>query len=246
MKRLNNGWSPDAISGRLHIDYPNDPSMRISHEGIYQWVYKDYKFGGTLYQQLAKVRKKRRKQGKYKGLTGLIKNRVSIRERPDSVDLRANIGDWEGDLVEGCRGSGYIVTHVDRCSRYLIARKISNKTSEMFNQATENAFKYVSREHRKTLTLDNGKEFSNFSKLEESLGIKVYFADPYCSWQRGTNEHTNGLLRRYFPKGTDFTKIKHGHLQRAVNIINSRPRKILNYRTPAEVFFSQKNGALGN
>ena len=235
IEKLQHSWSPDAIAGRLKIDYPDDPSMRVSHECIYQWIYKDYQAGGDLYKHLAKTHRRRRKQHRYGSLRGLIKDRVSIQERPEIVDSRDRIGDWEGDLVEGKKGSGYIVTHVDRSSRFLLTHKIDNKQALTFNRATENLFNSICPTKIITLTLDNGKEFSAFKELEKSLGIKVYFADAYCSWQRGSNEQTNGLLRRFFPKGTDFTLLTDRQLQEAVDNINHRPTKILNYRTPAEL-----------
>ncbi len=175
-------------------------------------------------------------QCKYGSLRGLIKDRVSIKERPKIIDSRERIGDWEGDLVEGKKGTGFFVTHVDRATRFLLARKINDKKSVSFNEATIEAFKTIPSKRCITLTLDNGKEFSAFKKVEETLNIDVYFADPYCSWQRGTNEHTNGLIRRFFPKGTNFTKLTDGQLQDVVDTINHRPRKILNYRTPDEIF----------
>jgi len=237
MSKLEKTWSPDSISGRLKIDFPDDELMRVSHEGIYQWIFKDFKSGGELYKLLAKHHKKRRKQRKYGSTRGLIKDRVSIHERPDVVDGRTRTGDWEGDLVEGKKGTGFFVTHVDRKSRFLISRKINNKKASSFNEATISAFKNIPKEKLLTLTLDNGKEFTEFKKLEKLLGIDVYFADPYCSCQRGTNENTNALLRRFFPKGTDFTTLNNAELQKKVSMINNRPRKILNYRTPSEVYY---------
>lgn len=135
------------------------------------------------------------------------------------------------------KGSGFFVTHVDRASRFLISEPIETKHAASFNAATIKAFNDVPKENIITITLDNGIEFSGFKEIEKSLGVDVYFADPYCSWQRGTNENTNALLRRYFPKGTDFSTITNRQLQTAVDTINHRPRKILNYQTPAEVYF---------
>lgn len=234
--KLKEYWSPDAISGRLPIEFPKDLTMRISHEGIYQWIYKDCKNGGELYKLLPKCHKKRRKQRRYGSLRGLIKGRVSIHDRPKEVDSRERIGDWEGDLVEGKKGTGFFVTHVERHSRFLISRKIKNKKTASFIDATILSFKSTPKNKLLTLTLDNGKEFSGFKKVESALGISVYFADPYSSWQRGTNENTNGLLRRFFPKGTDFTTLNNEELQRTVHTINHRPRRILNYQTASEVY----------
>jgi IS30 family transposase len=238
INKIDQGWSPDAIAGRLKKDNPQDKSMQVSHEAIYQWVIHDFKAGGELYKSLAKRHKKRKKQRKYGDLRGQIKDRLSIRERPSIVDERARLGDWEGDLIEGKKGSGFIVTHVERASRYLIAKKIENKQAVLFNEATLAMFKPIPKHKRLTLTLDNGKEFSAFKRLEKPLNFTVYFADPYCSWQRGTNEHTNGLIRRFIPKKTDFSTITNEQLQEVVNKINNRPRKILNYRTPEEAFIT--------
>ena len=235
--KLKCSWSPEVISGRLINEYPDEQSMRISHEGIYKWIYKDFKEGGELYKLMAKTHKRRKKQRKYGSLRGLIKGRVSIRERPEIIESRSRIGDWEGDLVEGKKGTGFIVTHVDRASRFLIGKKIDNKQALSFNEATIEAFQKTPSDKLHTLTLDNGKEFSAFKKIEDKLNVDVYFADPYCSWQRGTNEHTNGLLRRYLPKGTSFSDVTDRQLQSIIDTINNRPRKILNYRTPAEVYY---------
>ena len=236
--KISQGWSPDAIAGRLKKDNPLNNDMHVSHETIYQWVIKDFKAGGVIYKDLAKRHKKRKKQRKYGDLRGQIKDRVSIKERPLIVAERSRIGDWEGDLIEGKKGSGFIVTHVDRTSRYLLAHMIETKQARLFNAATISMFKDIPAHQQLTLTLDNGKEFSAFKALEQPLGFNIYFADPYCSWQRGTNEHTNGLIRRYFPKKTDFSSITNEQLQNVVNTINRRPRKILNYQTAEEVFMN--------
>ncbi|WP_281559673.1 IS30 family transposase [Thalassomonas sp. RHCl1] len=132
----------------------------------------------------------------------------------------------------------FFCSHVERTSRYLIAQKIENKQAALFNEATLALFSRIPDHKRLTLTLDNGKEFAAFKALEKPLNLTIYFADPYCSWQRGTNENTNGLIRRFIPKKTDFSTITNEQLQEVVNKINSRPRKILNYRTPEEVFIT--------
>ncbi|UUV19014.1 IS30 family transposase [Fusobacteria bacterium ZRK30] len=132
-----------------------------------------------------------------------------------------------------------MMTYVDRKSRYLVAELMINRKSDTFNEATIENFKYIPKEYIKTFTSDNGKEFSKFKELEEALGIKAYFANPYHSWERGTNENTNGLLRRTFPKGTIFSKIKRCEFYKAVNKINNRPRKCLNWKTPKEVFWGE-------
>jgi len=157
-------------------------------------------------------------------------------ERPDLVATRQRFGDWEGDRVEGAKGSGQITTHVERKSRYLIAAKHANKTARVTAVAVIAAFRRTPKTLRHRLTLDNGKEFARFSEIEKDTGLVVCFADPYSAWQRGSNENTNGLLRRYFPKGSDFGNVTEERLASAVKKLNHRPRKCLGYQTPHEVF----------
>lgn len=237
--------SPDVIAARLKMEYPDDIRMRVSIETIYRWVYRDAHQGGRLFSFLCRSHKKRRKQRRYGTGCGLIPGRISIDARPDSVAARQRFGDWEGDTVEGAKGSGHITTHVERKSRYLIAAKLADKTATVTSAAVTAAFRPIPRALRHTLTLDNGKEFTRFRDIEKGTGLAVYFADPYSAWQRGTNENTNGLLRRYFPKGSDFRNVTPEKLAAAVKILNHRPRKCLSYRTPHEVFLEAKRGAIG-
>lgn len=242
--RIQNDWSPETIAGRLVLEYPDDERMRLSPECIYQWIFKDAKQGGYLYQHLRRHHKKRRKQSSYGSVRGLIPGRVSIAERPAIVEDRSRIGDWEGDTVEGGKGSEHIATHVDRKSRYLIASKLANKKADLMSTGTIKAFRKIPKTYRKTLTLDNGKEFARFKEIEIKTGLEIYFADPYSPWQRGTNENTNGLLRQYLPKGSDLRLISDQQLALIVKRLNNRPRKCLNYQTPHEVFFGSTSGAL--
>ena len=237
--------SPDVIAARLKIDYPDDDRMRASIETIYRWVYRDASQGGQLFKCLCRYHKKRRRQRQYGTGRGLIPGRISIDERPDLVAKRARFGDWEGDTVEGAKGSGHITTHVERKSRYLLAARLANKTARATADAVTQAFRRVPRVLRHTLTLDNGKEFARFKEIEKGTGLTVYFADPYSAWQRGTNENTNGLLRRYFPKGSDFRNVTEEALASVVKKLNHRPRKCLNYQTPHEVFQEARRGAVG-
>lgn len=243
-RRLREEWSPDVIVAKLEMEHPNDPRMRVSIETVYHWVYRDAAQGGKLFGCLCRCHKKRRRQNRYGTGRGLIPGRISINKRPDVVAARRRFGDWEGDTVEGAKGSGNITTHVERKSRYLIAGKLINKTATVTAKAATSAFKRVPKALRHTLTLDNGKEFARFKDIEKDTGITVYFADPYSAWQRGTNENTNGLLRRYFPKGMDFRTVTEKTLAEAVKKLNHRPRKCLNYRTPHEVFQEAKRGAV--
>lgn len=244
LQGLEQDWSPGAISGRLPVDFPKDPAMRISAEGIYRWVYQDAAHGGALYQHLLRRHKKRRRQWRYGTGRGLIPERISIHERPVSVAKRVRFGHWEGDSVEGAKGSGGITTHVERKSRLLVAAKLEDKRAETFSQAAIAALSQLPAKWRKTLTVDNGKECAQFKQIETATDMVVYFADPYAPWQRGTNENTNGLLRHYFPKGIDWRTVSKEALASVVEKLNNRPRKCLGYRTPREVFLKNTGGAV--
>ena len=239
-------WSPETIAEKLKIEYPENAEMRVSHETIYRWIYLDATEAGILYHHLRRRRKKRRRQKRYGSGGRFIPGRASISERPAIVETRERFGDWEGDTVEGKRSTGYFATHVQRKSRYLIAAKLIDKKAESLTSKRIKAFWRIPKKMRKTLTVDNGKEFARFKKLEDKTGLTVYFADPYSAWQRGTNENTNGLLRQYFPKGTDFRNVSEEDLAFAVKKLNHRPRKCLNYQSPHEVFWKAKNGALAS
>jgi IS30 family transposase len=242
--KLIEDWSPEEIAGRLIVDYPDNQLMRISHETIYRWIYTDAINGGELYTHLRRHHRKRRKQRRYGSLRGLIPGRVSISERAKAVGNRDRFGDWEGDTLEGAKGGGAIACHVERKSRYLLAVKLTNKAAETMTTASAQAFLRIPKAMRKTLTVDNGKEFALFKQLEEKTGLSIYFADPYSAWQRGCNENTNGLLRQYFPKGTNFTDLTENDLALAVKKLNYRPRKCLHYRTPHEIIHHAIHGAL--
>ena len=242
--KLAQDWSPEQIASRLTVDYPNSKTMRICYETIYQWIYSDAMNGGDLYTHLRRHHKRRRKQRRYGSCRGLIPGRVSISERPEAVDNRKRFGDWEGDTLEGAKGSGGIASHVERKSRYLITAKLYDKSAETMTIASVKAFRRVPKVMRKTLTVDNGKEFAYFKQIEKKTGLCVYFADPYSAWQRGSNENTNGLIRQYFPKGTNFNDITNNDLAFVLKKLNHRPRKCLNYQTPHEVFYSAIRGAL--
>jgi IS30 family transposase len=242
--KLRLDWPPEAISARLKLDYPNDGRMRISHETIYRWAYLVAEEGGDIHYHLRRRHKKRRKQKRYGSGRRFIAGRIPIHQRPAIVADRERFGDWEGDTLEGARGTGGLATHVERKSRYLVAAKLCDKKAATMNAQTIRAFTKLPRVMRQTLTVDNGSEFSQFKELEKKARLTVYFADPYAAWQRGTNENTNGLLRHYFPKGTDFRTISEEEIELIVKKVNNRPRKCLNYRTPHEVFYQTSRGAL--
>lgn len=237
-------WPPEAIAARLALKYPDDQQMRTSHESIYRWIFRDAKQGGDLYKHLRRRHKRRCKQTRYGSGRRFLPGRVSINERPSIVDQRSRIGDWEGDTLEGAKGTGGLATHVDRKSRYLLAVKLADKKAATMTQQTTKVFRKVPRKLRHTLTVDNGREFAHFKELQSNTNLTVYFADPYSAWQRGTNENTNGLLRQYFPKGTNLNSVSEKEVAFVVHRLNNRPRKCLSYQTPHEVFSSAKRGAL--
>jgi len=242
MQYIREGLSPELISGRLKREFRSH-RMRVSYETIYRWVIADAMAGGDTYKSLVRHHKYRRKQRR-STRRRLFEGRVSISQRPKIVADKRRFGDWESDSMEGGKSKGGLATHVERKSRYLVAGKLNNKRSDTFMTVSAALFKQVESRLIKTFTVDNGSEFAQFKTLEEATNSKVYFADPYSPWQRGLNENTNGLLRRYFPKGCNFHEITHDRIQQVVDKLNHRPRKCLNFRTPYEVFFKTKTVAL--
>jgi IS30 family transposase len=243
---LKQDWSPEMISAKLVEHYPDDARMRLSPEALYQWIYHDAKSGGAWYEHLWRKRHKRRPQGRYAHLRFRLPGRISIEQSPFEAEQRLRVGDWEGDTVHGQQGRDALATHTDRKSRLLAWGRTGDRSAQSFREATEQALAWVPKSLRKTLTLNNGTEMAEHQQIAERLGMETYFADPYSPWQRGTNEQTHGLLRRYFPKGTDFSKVSDQALDEVVLKINQRPRKCLGYRTPYDVFADALRVALAN
>lgn len=240
--KLRDGWSPEQIAGRLKIDHPGDTSMRCSHETVYAYIYASKQAELKLWEYLPRKQKKRRKQHGRKAHRSRIPDRISIHKRPKAIDDRTEFGHWEGDTVEGKRSIGDgIHTEVERVSGKLLARKIAGITSAETTAAQLAMFQPLLPGARLSTTLDNGKENHGHTRLKTELDIQAYFADPFSSWQRGSNENTNGLVRRYAPKQTDFTTISQADLDDIVEEINNRPRKRLDYYTPNEVFLRELN-----
>lgn len=237
-------WSPEIISARLCLDYPNTPQMRISAETIYQWVYRDAAHGGHLYRQLWRRRPHRRRHHDRLPAHSRIANRVDISQRPAIVDQRSRVGDWEGDMVVSRKNRGGLVTHVERATRFLVAGRARNKQATTFTAITHALLHWVPKPLCQTLTLDNGTENAGHEEIAQHKGMAVYFADPHAPWQRGSNEQINGLIRRYFPKGTDFRKVSDAQVEQVVLAINQRPRKCLHYQSPYDVFAEALRGAL--
>ncbi len=224
-------WSPDQISGYLR----KEGVTGISHERIYQFLLVDKKAGGMLYTHLRHSGKKRKKRYGSKDRRGQIKNRISIDERPKVVDKKLRIGDWEGDTIIGKQQQKAIVTLVDRASKVVRIGPVATKHSEIVAKIMINLLKQMKHTNH-TITLDNGKEFSDHEKVANLVNMKIYFAHPYSSWERGLNENTNGLIRQYIKKGSSFECVTNERISFIENRLNNRPRKSLGYRTPNEVY----------
>lgn len=236
--KLREDWSPEEISARLRRDYPRDMAKRISHEAIYQALYILPR--GTLRQELlAHLRlrhRKRRKRGLIHDRRGRIPHMVSIHERPRSVEERRVPGHWEGDLLVGRNHQSAIGVLVERASRLTLLSKLRGQDAAEVRRAFARAFQSLPSVFRRTLTYDRGKEMTEHETLAREAAIRVFFCDPQSPWQRGTNENTNGLLRQYFPKGTDLSAMSSRELRRVTRLLNTRPRKVLDFRTPEEVW----------
>ena len=236
--KLRQDWSPEQVTLWMR----RYRKVSVSHEWIYQYIYANKRAGGDLHKHL-RCQKKRRKRYGSTDRRGNLVDRVSIEQRPGVVEERSRLGDWEADTVIGKKSPYALVTLVERKSRFTLVKKISRRTSE----ATTNAVIQMLKPFRlKTLTItcDNGKEFAGHKEIAKELGAHVYFANPYASWERGTNENTNGLLRQYFPKGSDFSKITDEKVQYVEKKLNCRPRKCLSAMTPEMVFFNLCDVAL--
>ncbi len=224
--------SPEQISGFLKLE-----GISISHESIYNFIWNDKKDGGELYRYLRRSGKKYNKRSGIYSSRGLIPDRVDISMRDAIVETKSRIGDFEADTVIGANHKEAIVTLVDRCSKKTLLKKVPNRTKEAVTSAIiDLLLPYKDKVH--TITFDNGKEFTDHKIIAKALDAKCYFATPYSSWERGLNEHTNGLLRQFIPKKTDFTTVTDEDIAKYQNLLDNRPRKILQFNTPITVFLS--------
>jgi len=230
-ERLRQRWSPDQIAGRSHSDFPHDRRQQISHQTIYAWIRAEDASGQHWQKHLRRLGRKRPEWEK----RGRLPTSVSIEGRPAVVDRRSRFGDWEGDTIVGANRRGGAVTLVERKSGYLLLGRVRNLQAATVRQAAARQYVATPAALRKTLTLDNGKEFAEHEQLAVEAALRIYFAKPYCAWQRGTNENTNGLIRQFFPKGTDLANIPEHRFTKVQQLLNDRPRKRLGYRTPNEV-----------
>jgi IS30 family transposase len=229
-------WSPDEISQRLRREFPDDPTMRISHEAIYQSLYVQGR--GELRRELTRClrsgRAKRRTQGE-RLETGRIPNMVLISERPAEVADRAVPGHWEGDLIVGAGHRSAVGTLVERSTRFVLLLHLpDNHTAPAVAEAMRRAISTLPNELTKSVTWDQGREMARHTDFTIATGVPVFFCDPHSPWQRGSNENTNGLLRQYMPKGTDLSKLSAEDLLRIQRSLNGRPRKTLDYMMPSE------------
>lgn len=232
---LVHAWAPEQIAGRLKQQHADCPERHVSAQTIYTWIEQDEH--REHWQSFLRRRGKRPFRRKKPDGIG-----APIDQRPEVIEQRLRLGDWEGDTVLGPAGTGGLATLVDRKSRYTIIVKIRCKEADHVHQKLKERLRELDEQHRRSITFDNGTEFARCQRLEKHLGMTLYFADPGCPYQRGTNENTNGLIRQYFPKGTDFRDISHSEVRRVEALLNGRPRECLGFRTPDEVFFENHSG----
>lgn len=232
-RKLKEDWSPEQIAGRTR----RSGHGRISHETIYRRVYADKRAGGTLWTHLRCQKKRRKRYGSGQERRGQIPGRVSIEARPQIVERKARVGDWEGDTMIGAGRRQALVTLAERKTQYLALGKVNRKTAAaVAERAIADLRPLKALVH--TLTVDNGSEFAAHERIARTLDTAVYFAHPYRSWERGLNEQVNGLIRQYFPKKFCFAKITAAKLRRVMERLNNRPRKSLGYRTPKEMLLA--------
>jgi IS30 family transposase len=231
--KLRLDWSPEQISGWLR----RNQAVRVSHEWIYQYILADKLTGGDLYRHLRCQKKRRKRYGSY-DRRGKLPNRVSIEERPDIVEQRQRIGDWEVDTIIGKGHQQAIVTLTERKSRFALLRKVERRTADQVRNALIDLLQPFS-DRLYTITADNGKEFAEHEKVTQELKADFFFAHPYTAWERGTNENMNGLVRQYIPKNRNFASVNETEVELVMNRLNNRPRKCLDFMSPFEEFINQ-------
>ena len=235
-RKLRLNWSPEQIAGWLKRAYTEDERYQVSHETIYRSLYIQAR--GVLKKELVRHLRSKRTMHRPRRAAdrrGQIADLVSISKRPATVEDRAVPGHWEGDLLSGSNNS-YIATLVERHTRYVTLAKVANKDTQTVVSALISQAKMIPSELYKSLTWDRGKELADHRRFTLATNIDVYFCDPQSPWQRGSNENTNGLLRQYFPKGSDLSMYTQPQLNRVARLLNERPRKTLGFETPAERF----------
>jgi len=239
IEKLQLKWSPEQISGWLKVEYSRQKRMQVSYETIYKSLYVrsrniiHHSFTEYLRRKHPMRHSRFHSRSGDRGFINIIKG-VSIHERSKNIDNRKSLGHWEGDLVSGS-GNTHIATLVDRKSRFTIILKLAGKDAESVHQALLATFKKMPQQYRKSLTWDRGMELAKHADLTKEIGLPVYFCDPQCPWQRGTNENTNGLIRQYFPKKTSLSPHSQTKLNEVATQLNERPRKTLKFKTPSHM-----------
>jgi len=237
-KKLEKKWSPRQIAEELEKDYPLDMTMRISPEAIYTYIYVLPR--GSLKKELTSClrqnRKRRHKQSRGVKIERKIEDMLSIEERPLEVEDRIVPGHWEGDLIVGKNNRSALGTLVERTTRTTILVPVKNREAEIVAKAFAKEVRKLPQQMKLTMTYDQGREMAKHKLFTSITGIKVYFAHPRSPWERGTNENTNGLIRQFFPKGTDFNKVSRYEIKKVQDLLNGRPRQVLNFQKPYEVF----------
>ncbi len=231
-RMLGEQYSPEQIAGRLVVE----GLPKVSHECVYQYVYRDKRQGGELYKNLRFSHKKRRKRRAEKDRRGVIPNKTMIDERPKEVDDKSRVGDWEGDTIIGKGHQGAAVTLVERVTETTLIRQVEGKTAKEVGEVVVEMLKKTTLPTL-TVTFDNGTEFANHLLISEQLGAPVFFAHPYRSCERGLNENTNGLIRQYIPKSQNFKELTQHHFDTVQNKLNNRPRKSLGFLSPIEFLY---------
>lgn len=239
--KLKLDWSPEQISGRMRLDI----GVFVVHETIYRYIYDNKANGGKLYKSLRHKNKKYHNRSNNYMARGTLIDRVMIDQRPKIVDKKSRIGDLEIDTVIGKNHVGALVTVVDRKSKFTLIKNVPSKEARVVTKALIEMLQPI-KAITHTITSDNGKEFAYHKEIAAALDAKFYFANPYHSWERGLNEHTNGLIRQYLPKKSEFINVSKDEIIMIQNRLNHRPRKVLGYKTPYEVFFSEMSKKLAS
>jgi IS30 family transposase len=230
-------WSPEQLSFWLRATR----GIALSHERIYQMIWANKRTGGDLWRYLRRRGTRYNRRGAQTAGRGVIPYRTDIAERPAIVAAKSRLGDWEGDTIVGAHHKGALLTHVERKSLFTTISKLPRPTAHATHRATVRRLN-PRRDHVHTITYDNGKEFAGHRQTAHRLQAHIFFATPYHAWERGVNENTNGLIRDFFPKGTDFTTIHPATVAKVERLLNRRPRKSLGFHTPNEVFHALTSG----
>jgi len=237
LKKLRKSWSPEQISNWLKRRKKGSKKLQVSHETIYKYIYRIAK-GSLRLELISKLRRSKRIRKSSVGLRkggSKIKDRISIEDRPKEVELREEIGHWEGDLIIGKNRKNAIGTLVERVTRYTLIVRPKSRKSRDVRKAFERALRKIPKAYKKSLTYDNGLEMAEHKLFTKETGMPVYFCHPYSSWERGTNENTNGLIRDFWPKKSSFERLSNYAIKRVEYLLNERPQKILNWSSPKEL-----------